>query len=462
MGKDKLKKLNIRILTLFVIVGIISLLPIAYAIEDDDDSSVTVPFAEIKPVIDGKFTSDAEWTNANVTSFNSNGHDFYLLTKQDRDFVYLMLDGVDFQTNPKRTDLSVGYQIVLCFDGDNNKGIKRESGDFCFTSVRHHEFGESAMGRNAPIKFDSDGQSSHLDFPNSSNEFQAGWNYGSQNDSFEESDHLMFEVRVPRTLFESLGDIGFTFQMYADSSTTDVIQLVDGVNWPLESEKKVPSTWATLILPEIKCSENLKLIFKASDNAPACVKAKSVMPLMERGWGCLQSSCQTPVVKQLSYCNDYWCDEQELFDIGCTATLLDYLHENSDYFGEGYGIYSFSFQDAPSGVTEEKYDECADFIHIKRSTLDSEVPDLYKDSPEVVAFYARYNDAQFSVAGDLLSYFAGSDDDFKIRMNLYFDENYDIYDMNLHCYYQSVHQYEIPQEDIVSNLEKYDCGKPES
>lgn len=456
------KKMNITILTLFVLVGIISLLPTVYATEEDN--SVTVPLAEIKPTIDGKFTSDTEWTDANVTRFNSNGHDFYLLTKQNRDYVYLMLDGVDFQMDPKRDDLSVGYQTVLCFDGDNNKGIKRESGDFCFTTVRHHEFGESAMGRNAPIKFDSDGQSSHLDFPNSSNEFQAGWNYGSQNDSFEESDHLMFEVRVPRILFESLGDIGFTFQMYADSSTTDVIQLVDGVNWPPESERKIPSTWATLILPEIKCPENLNLIFRTSDNSPACVKEQSIIPLKERGWGCLQSSsCQTTVVvEQLSYCNDYWCDEQELFEMGCTTTLLDYLHENSNMFGEEYDTYGFSPQDAPSGVTEEKYDECADFIHIKRSTLNSEVPDLYKDSPEVVAFYAKYNDAQFSVAGDQLSYFAGSDDDFKIRMNLYFDENNEIYDMELRCYYQSVHQYDVPQEDIVSNLEKHDCGKPTS
>ena len=268
-----------------VIIGVIFLLPVVYAAEDN---SVRVPFTEIIPVIDGKFTSDAEWANANVVSFNSNGHEFYLLTKQNMDFVYLMFDGIDFQIDPKRSDLSVRYQAVLCFDGNNDKGIKRGLGDFCHTSTVFNEFGRQTRGENAPIKFDSDGESSHLDLPNN---FQTGWGYDdSQNDPFEESDHLMFEVQLPRTLFESPDDVGFTFQMYAGSSSNDVVQLIDGVNWPPESDKKIPSTWATLILPEIQCPENLKLIFKASDNSPACVKEESVVKLIERKWGLAENS----------------------------------------------------------------------------------------------------------------------------------------------------------------------------
>ena len=87
--------------------------------------------------------------------------------------------------------------------------------------------------------------------------------------------------------------------------------------------------------------------------------------------------------------------------------------------------------------------------------------EYYKTLP-VVAFHAKYNDVQVSVRDDHVSYFAGSDEDFKIRMNLYFDENSRIYDMELHCYHQNEHQYEIPSEDIVSKLEKYDCRKPDS
>jgi hypothetical protein len=40
------------------------------------------------------------------------------------------------------------------------------------------------------------------------------WNYGDQNVQFEQTDHLMYEMRIPKTLFESRGDVGFIFEMY--------------------------------------------------------------------------------------------------------------------------------------------------------------------------------------------------------------------------------------------------------
>ena len=202
------------------------------------------------------------------------------------------------------------------------------------------------------------------------------------------------------------------------------------------------------------CEANLELIQKY-DGSPACVKEQSIVKLKERGWGCLQL-CQTVV--ELSYCND-WCDKQELFDMGCTATLLDYLHENSNMFGEEYDFYTFDPQDAPNGVTEEKYEECADFIHIKRSTLDSEIPDLYKDLPEVVAFYAKYDDAQVSVREDHISYFAGSSDAAFIRMNVFYDENYELDHMEFNCYVDRVPQTEVAETFILKYLEKFDCKK---
>ncbi|MCV0372342.1 MAG: hypothetical protein K5793_02145 [Nitrosarchaeum sp.] len=259
-----------------LLLGILPLLPIIYA----QDNSIMVPFAETRPTIDGKFTSHTEWTDANVTSFNSNGIDFYLLAKQDRSFVYLMLDGVDFQTDPRNKDVSVRYQATLCFDGNNDSGSQRALGDFCHTSTVFNEFGKEVRGENAPIKFDSEGKSSHLDLPN---KFKTGWSYGSQNDPFVKYDHLMFEAKIPRTLFESLADVGFTFEMYAGSSPTDVVQLINGAVWPPESDKRDPSTWGKLILPEIGCPTNLELVFKY-DDTPACVFLGTYSKLVERGW----------------------------------------------------------------------------------------------------------------------------------------------------------------------------------
>lgn len=275
----KMEKMRYVVLMLIAIIGMMPLLSTVHA---TDNNSIQVPFSEIMPEIDGKFTSETEWSDANVTGFNSNGYDFYLLTQQNGDFVYMMFDGVDFQTDPKRGDLSVRYQTTLCIDGNNDKGTERESGDFCNTSTVFNEFGRQIRGENAPIKFDSEGKSSHLDLPN---EFKTEWGYGSQDNPFEESDHLTFEVQMPRILFESVDDVGFVFEMYAGSSSTDVVQLIDGIKWPTESDKKEPSTWGDLVLPALRCAKDLESVFKISDSSSACVKPETKITLIERGWG---------------------------------------------------------------------------------------------------------------------------------------------------------------------------------
>lgn len=83
----------------------------------------------------------------------------------------------------------------------------------------------------------------------------------------------------------------------------------------------------------------------------------------------------------------------------------------------------------------------------------------FKDTPEVKAFYTKYEDAKVEVRDDYLSYFAGNEIDFRVRMNLYFDENYELDHIDFHCYFQKEHQFELAQEDIATSLEKYECKK---
>lgn len=97
--------------------------------------------------------------------------------------------------------------------------------------------------------------------------------------------------------------------------------------------------------------------------------------------------------------------------------------------------------------------------YAKKQAHKLELIERYKDKPEVVAFYAKYDDVQASVREDHVSYFAGSDNDALMRMNIFFDENQTITEIDTHCYFQKVHQYEISQEDIVNIFEKYDCKK---
>lgn len=92
-----------------------------------------------------------------------------------------------------------------------------------------------------------------------------------------------------------------------------------------------------------------------------------------------------------------------------------------------------------------------------RQARNTELLERYKDIPEVKAFYAKYNDANVSAREDHMSYFAGNGDDFRVRMDLYFDENYDLEYINFHCYVGEQHKTEVAQEDILSYLEKYEC-----
>ncbi len=100
----------------------------------------------------------------------------------------------------------------------------------------------------------------------------------------------------------------------------------------------------------------------------------------------------------------------------------------------------------------------SDVIILSQSVKDSLLM-RYQDMPEVVAFYAKYKDVQSSVRDDHISYFAGNDDDSLVRMNVFFDKNHALEHIDLHCYFQKAHQFEISQEDIVNKLEKYDCEK---
>ena len=97
--------------------------------------------------------------------------------------------------------------------------------------------------------------------------------------------------------------------------------------------------------------------------------------------------------------------------------------------------------------------------YAQKQALKMELIDLYKDKPEVVAFYAKYDDANVSVRDDHMSYFAGNKDDYHVRMNMFFDENFELSHIDFHCYFQRVHQFEFPQEDIVTKIEKFECKK---
>ncbi len=441
-------------LILSVFVGI-SLIPTVYA----DGNFIKMPYAEIEPIIDGKYTLESEWNDAKLTKFQSNGHDFYMQTKQDDNFVYLFFDGVDFQADPTDNSTSVRYQVLSCFDVNADKADKKQPDDFCLIQTVYNEFGKLVRTENAELKYTSEGES--LD-KSMVHDYEAMWAFGNDNDKFEKSNHLSYEIKIPKESVMSKDRFGFNFRMFFGSASDDLVQLSDGVIWPPESDKDNPSTWGTLSMTKqipsplkqtnsgiqahkVQCEQGLALI-ERHDGSAACVTVTTKYVLIERGW-----------VKEidLSFCKD-WCDKEELLEMGCSESLLDYIHKDSNFFDDvGFYHYGFGGPNVPKRITEEKYYECADFIYEKRAASNSKILELYKDKPEVVAFYAKYPDIQEEVVSDHISYIARSEG-FEFRMNLNFDKNHDITGIDFHCYVQSEHrwehQWELDPQDILSNL----------
>ncbi|NND86857.1 MAG: hypothetical protein HKM23_06000 [Nitrosopumilus sp.] len=90
---------------------------------------------------------------------------------------------------------------------------------------------------------------------------------------------------------------------------------------------------------------------------------------------------------------------------------------------------------------------------------ENEIIELLKNHPLVDEFYAKYPDAREEVRSDHISYFVGSDDGFKVRMNLYFDENNELDYINLKCYLDRELQTDVPGSFISKYLKDFTCDE---
>ena len=95
--------------------------------------------------------------------------------------------------------------------------------------------------------------------------------------------------------------------------------------------------------------------------------------------------------------------------------------------------------------------------HAKKQTHKLESIERYKNKSEVVAFHARYNDVNVSVRDDHISYFAGNDDGFQVRMNIHFDDSYEITHLKFYCWTGNELHREVAQEDVLGYLENQYC-----
>lgn len=76
---------------------------------------------------------------------------------------------------------------------------------------------------------------------------------------------------------------------------------------------------------------------------------------------------QCVLLKPEQYCR-YWCDYQELSDLGCGRPVLDYIFRATNLFDEKFDntIYYRNAIGLPDGVSEKQFEWCVDFIYEKR------------------------------------------------------------------------------------------------
>lgn len=148
---------------------------------------------------------------------------------------------------------------------------------------------------------------------------------------------------------------------------------------------------------QIKCNDDLVLIQKQNDT-PACVKFSTGDKLIKRGW----ATCHDDT----SYKRGHPCGPRS---------------------GAPISFDSYKIAD----VTNH---------------------------PAIDEFYKKYPNAEEEIRNDHVSYVIENDDDYKVRMKLYFDENFNLDYIDFHCYHEKTLLYEVPEEDIIHYLENNECG----
>ncbi len=72
------------------------------------------------------------------------------------------------------------------------------------------------------------------------------------------------------------------------------------------------------------------------------------------------------------YCRE-WCDQNELYELGCNELILEHLIKYSNLLDEEFdGIYYLDHIGLPDGVSVEKFEECVDIIFEKRISVELE------------------------------------------------------------------------------------------
>jgi len=206
-----------------------------------------------------------------------------------------------------------------------------------------------------------------------------------------------------------------------------------------------------IALIDIQCNEGKHVVYKRDRMRAACVTPETENHLIfERGWATIRLGLPATDNIPRDLCGFYqgkWMAEYkecELLENSLQCSLM----------GGKYNECASACRNTPDYPNVICTDNCIEVCSIEFSTLKD-----IKNHPLVDEFYAKYTDAHEEVRSDHVSYVVGSDDGFKVRMNLYFDENYDLDYIDLRCYVDRELQTDVPETFISKYLKDYTCDE---
>ena len=223
----------------------ISIIPSISALEEN--GVIEMPYTENIPTIDGKWTSPDEWDDAYLHTDTNDDGTFYVLTKHDRDYIYLMFDKVDLLnlnydlkvTTDIEKKIFVNDFTKICFDTENDGGYEIKNDDFCFIA---HATGEQDKLKSGTTYKKGD---NILKLPSG---LQSKVKFSSENDPYESGrDHIIYEIRVPISFLHKNDVYGFKYDMMNHNNEKFAMH-----SWPTDAEVGEPATWGALVDPENK------------------------------------------------------------------------------------------------------------------------------------------------------------------------------------------------------------------
>ena len=255
----------------FVLIILISLNSENFFVNADD--AIMCPKLENSVHIDGKWTSNKEWSDSleKQLKFVSGDGEAYIRMKHDEESLYLLIDYVSLKS-PQERD-AVGFMV----DTHNDGGIIMQKDDYFLGNI--YLSGENAWtvrvwGTGSKILTDLSDLNweliSELDLELEPEGFLVHSSNDAENDPYSNESHMMWEFEIPKSEFESEKIRFLSF----------VINIKDekGASYPFIGLDKAddPSSWAKVEFSSSTLTElTAKPVTTTTTNMTDLPKSKS-------------------------------------------------------------------------------------------------------------------------------------------------------------------------------------------